>query len=1139
MANTDDKGVHKSDTAKKEEEILGFWKREKIFEKSLAKASPSGEFVFYDGPPFATGLPHSGSLLSSVSKDVIPRYKTMRGYNVRRRWGWDTHGLPIENLVEKELGLKNKREILSVGIEKFNETARSMVLAYVHEWKRYIERVGRWVDFDNSYKTMDASFTESVWWALKKIHEKGRLYEGRKVLMYCPHCETPLAKAEIAMDNTYKDVTEEAVTVKFKVKEPEKHGLPHGSYILAWTTTPWTLPGNVALAVGADIRYDVRHRADGYAILAKDRVEALGLEHANLEKELSGAELVGIEYEPLYALDRAKVAEGERGKFEHAYRVYPAGFVHTEEGTGVVHTAVIYGEDDYQLGMKEGLPMVPLLYPNATYNETAPAFLHGQYIKKAEPFIKEDLERRGLLFAKAPNTHSYPHCYRCGTPLIYNAVSSWFIDIQAVKARMLSENGKVNWIPEHLKQGRFAKLIESAPDWTISRNRFWASPLPIWKDASGNVTVIGSLDELKAYVKKSGNRYIVMRHGEAESNIKDEASTDPVRQQSNRLTEKGKEEVRAATMKLMREGVELIYVSPFARTRESAEIVRETLGLPPEAVIEDNRLREIAVGAFEGKPNKEYRAFFASIEERFTKRPPGGETFADVRRRMGEVLYELEERYQGKKILILSHGDPLWLLQMASIGAPAAEAERFPYLAPAGVQALDFTPIPHNRDYELDYHLPYLDEVRLENEKGEPLTRIPEVVDCWVESGSMPFAEYHYPMEHRQEFEKRWPGDFVSEYIGQTRAWFYYMHAMSVSVFDRLAFKNVLTTGTILAADGQKVSKSKKNYTDPYTLFDEYGADAFRYYLMSSVVMQAEDLAFRDEDVKDAHARVVNMLRNVASFYELFKTGDAPASTSTHPLDRWILTRLSQTAREMTEAFDRYDVVHATRAIRPFIDDLSTWYVRRSRDRMRGEDTPDKRAALSVLRHVLREFAKLAAPVLPFVAEEVFRAVRTEGDPESVHLCDWPHMEKSLFSLSAFFGGKEEAQLLAGMERVRALASDALQLRQKAGIKVRQPLAKLKVPDALPSELTAILADEVNVKKVVTGYSTVELETELTPELIAEGGERERQRAIADARKSEGFSPHDRVTVREHPEGKYKVELSTGTIRFDLVKDAS
>ena len=1145
MENTDDKGVLKSDTARKEEEVLAFWQKEQIFEKTLAKPSPKGEFVFYDGPPFATGLPHSGSLLSSVSKDVIPRYKTMRGYNVRRRWGWDTHGLPIENLVEKRLGLKNKREILTLGIEKFNETARSLVLEYVHDWKRYVDRVGRWVEFDNSYKTMDATFTESVWWALKKIYDKGNLYEGRKVLMYCPHCETPLAKAEIAMDNTYKDVTEEAVTVKFKVKEPQKHGLPENTYLLAWTTTPWTLPGNVALAVGKEtpvnsFRY-IAWEENGETMVASAAyyVKQKGADVPEGARLLAPDELIGIKYEPLYALDMAKVPESECAKFTHAYQVYPADFVTTEEGTGIVHTAVIYGEDDYQLGLREHLPMVPLLNPNATYNEAAPAFLHGEYIKKAEPLIKEDLENRGLLAAKAPNTHSYPHCYRCGTPLIYNAVSSWFINIQAVKGQMLSENEKMNWIPEHLKQGRFAKLIESAPDWTISRNRFWASPLPIWKDAAGNVTVIGSLKELKARTKKSGNRYFLMRHGEAQSNVEDRASTDPEREKENHLTEKGKEEVRTEAEKMKHEHIDLIYVSPFARTHESAELVREALGLPKDAVIVDERLRENSVGVFDGKTNAEYDAFFASDTERFTKRPEVGETFADIRRRVGEVLYELERKYEGKSILLVSHGDPLWLLQMAAVGAEAPRLREFTQPEPAEVRELDFTPLPVNRDYELDYHLPYIDEVELVTDSGEPLSRIPEVVDCWVESGSMPFAEYHYPFAHTAEFEKRFPGDFVSEYIGQTRAWFYYMHAMSVSVFGRLAFRNVLTTGNILAADGQKVSKSKKNYTDPYILFDQYGADAFRYYLMASVVMQAEDIAFRDEDVKDAHARVVNMLRNVASFYTLFASGDAPSTASRHPLDRWIRVRLEETAREMTDAFDRYDVVHATRAIRPFIDDLSTWYVRRSRDRMRGEDSPDKRAALSTLRYILTEFSKLVAPVMPFLADEVYRAVRTDDAPVSVHLCEWPHMEKSAFSMAALFGGKDDAKLLALMERVRTLASDALELRQKAGLKVRQPLAKLKVPDALPPELATILAEEVNVKKVVVGYSTVELDTELTPELIAEGDLRERARAVADARKNEGLAPSDTARIVERPEGKYKVDLSTGTVRFDLIRDAA
>ncbi len=485
-----------SATSQKEEEVLDFWKKNSIFEKSLNKPAPKGEFVFYDGPPFATGLPHHGHLLGSTSKDLFGRYRTMRGYHVRRRWGWDCHGLPIESKVEEKLGFKSKKDILTLGVEKFNETARSMVLEYVRDWKRYIERLGRWVDFDNSYKTMDSSFTESVWWALKEIYKKGNLYEGRKVLMYCPHCETPLAKAEIAMDNTYKDVTEEAVVVKFRILDPESIGIKGSAFILAWTTTPWTLPGNIALAVGDEIDYAFIKQDDATLIVARDRADHLGLSSAGAHI-VKGKVLIDLKYEPLYAIDKVKSHDGKK------WQVLSADFVTTTDGTGVVHTAVMYGEDDYALGLKEGLPMVPLLNANATYNENAPELVRGYYIKKGEKVIKEDLETRGLLFKKEAYTHSYPHCHRCGTPLIYNAVSSWFINVQSIKDKMLTENEHIAWVPEHLKLGRFRNIVEGAPDWTISRNRFWASPLPIWKDKDGNVTVIGSLEELKSLTNRA------------------------------------------------------------------------------------------------------------------------------------------------------------------------------------------------------------------------------------------------------------------------------------------------------------------------------------------------------------------------------------------------------------------------------------------------------------------------------------------------------------------------------------------------------------------------------------------------------------------------------------------------------------
>ena len=1100
----------KSDAALREEKILAFWQKEKIFEKSLTKPAPKGDFVFYDGPPFATGLPHSGSLLSSVAKDLIPRYKTMRGFHVRRRWGWDTHGLPIENLVEKKLGLKNKKEILAIGIEKFNETARSMVLEYVHDWKRYVERVGRFVDFDHSYKTMDNTFIESVWWGLKEIHKKGHLYEGRKVLLYCPHCETPLAKAEIAMDNTYKDVTEEAVTVKFKVKNPEKYNLPPNTYLLAWTTTPWTLPGNVALAVGKDIEYGITEENGEHVI--------------QIGKGMRGSALVGIEYEPLYEIPKVRAHESKK-----KWTVLPADFVNTEEGTGIVHTAVVYGEDDFNLGQKEGLPMVALLNPNATYNDEAPEFLRGEYIRKANQKIIEDLTRRGLIFKTEQHTHSYPHCYRCGTALIYNAVSSWFINIQAVKQKMLAENQKISWIPAHLKDGRFRHNIETAPDWTISRNRFWASPLPIWKSTAGEVHVIGSLEELKKYTKKSGNTYFVIRHGESENNVLKIA--DDGRGTPYHLTEKGRAQVFSAAAELKATGIDLIFSSPITRTKETAEIIAKELGCK---VVEEPRLREYEFGVYDGKPLAEYDAAFPDTEELFVHATERGEAENDVRKRVGELLYELERTHTNKNILLVTHGDPAWMLRSVAAGAHPGEAIQLlkhNYPANGVVFPLDFVPLPHNQHYELDFHLPYIDRVELVDEKGAALVRIPEVVDCWVESGSMPFAEYHYPFENREEFTRRAKGDFVSEYIGQTRAWFYYMHAMGVELFNRAAFHNVLTTGTVLASDGEKLSKSKGNYTDPYALFDRYGADAFRYYLMSSVVMQGEDLTFRDEEVKDVSQRVVGILRNVLAFYSLYKTEAPEASrASTHVLDTWILARLDQLLNESTKAFDNYDVVRGVRPLRTFVDDLSTWYLRRSRDRMKGKDAKN---ALATLRYVLRELAKIAAPVMPFIAEELFMEVKSTSDPESVHLAMWPEIKKKW----SLFGSTANETLLTQMALVRSLASDALQLRQKENIKVRQPLASLTVPATLTGELAAILAEELNVKKIELGPELA-LKTKLTPELIKEGDEREFARAVADARKQQGFAPGDKVSV-VRGEGPYSVALSTGPVHFSLKKDAT
>lgn len=1134
----------KSEVAAREEEILAFWKDQRIFERSLGKHAPKGEFIFYDGPPFATGLPHHGSLLSSIIKDVIPRYKTMQGYRVPRRWGWDCHGLPIETAVEKKLNLKTKKDILSLGIDVFNETARSMVLEYVDEWEKYVDRIGRWVDFKNSYKTMDNTYIETVWWTLEQLNKKKLLYEGRKVLMYCPHCETPLAKAEIAMDNTYKNITEEAVTVKFKLRNPQKYGLPDNTFVLAWTTTPWTLPGNVGLAVGPDITYVYFEKNGEYLIVAQDRLVHVAPGVTSLG-EFTGRQLVGAEYEPLYTISAVANYKGKK------YIVLPASFVTTTDGTGIVHTAVMYGEDDFALGQKEGLPMVQLLNANGTYNDLVPEFIRGEYIKKAEKLIKEDLDSKNLLFARENHTHSYPHCYRCGTPLIYNAVASWFINIQKVKQKMLKENERINWVPAHLKEGRFKHIVENAPDWTISRNRFWASPLPIWKERGGkDLIVIGSVEELLQKTKRSGNTYMVMRHGEAQSNI--EHVFDSTGRPDNHLTERGRQAVLESALTLKKKtDIDLIIVSPLLRTRETAGVVQNAFALPDTAVLVDERLRELGVGVYEGRSILDYRAHFSHMGDAFENVPEGAETYLQVRQRVGEFLFEIERRYTGKKILIVTHECPAWLLhtvvERMSMEECVTDANDELYLRAAEYKELSFMPYPHNAKYELELHRPYIDAITLVDERGRTYERVPEVIDCWVESGAMPYASNHYPFENKDIFNPRrllgflpkgYPADFIAEYIAQTRTWFYYMHAIGVALFGKLSFRNVVSTGTILAADGSKMSKSKGNYTDPLNVMDQFGADALRLYLMGSVVMSGEDFNFKDEDVREAHNRVIGILWNSYKFFQLYAhewDKVTTAASSKHVLDLWILSLLGKTTLQVTNSLDAYDTPGACKALRTFVEDYSTWYVRRSRDRVKGDNIEDKQYALATQREVLLTLVQLFAPIMPFISEAIYRGIG--GEKDSVHLSHWPE------ALSVDEG------LISDMARVRMISSLGLQEREKAGIKIRQPLQLLKVK-SLPINtlLYSLIAEEVNVKEVVedvTLAGDVWLDTVLSPELMEEGLVRGLIRRIQEWRKEQGLTISDRplytLTVSSEEKEiahKYRKEImkEAGLSHVDIVE---
>lgn len=1115
----------KSAVALREEAILEYWKDNKIFEKSLEKEAPQGDYVFYDGPPFATGLPHYGHILGSTAKDVIARYQTMRGFRVPRRWGWDCHGLPIENIVEKELGISGKNAINEYGVKNFTEYARSKVLTYVSEWEKTVDRIGRFVDFKNSYKTMDNSFIESVWWALGELNKKELLYEGVRVLAYCPRCETPIANSEIAMDNSYKDITDISVYVKFKITD----GTLKDSYLLAWTTTPWTLPGNTAIAVNASIKYQVVNIKDDAGeqkyILAKSLIEkVLKDKQYEVVQEVSGTDLVGLSYEPIFDYYKDATIPNK----ENIWKVWDADFVTADQGTGIAHEAPAYGEDDMNLAKKYNIPFVHHVTTEGIFAANITDF-SGMKAKPKEDhqagdvMIIKHLAKIGALFAKEKIIHSYPHCYRCDTPLIYYALPSWFVNIQKVKDSVIKRAQAMTWIPENLKEGRFQHILDGAPDWTISRNRFWASPLPIWKSSTGKVAFVNSLEDLKSKTKKSGNTYFVMRHGQAENNIKhiwDSSVTSTVQ-----LTPEGIQQAKDSAQSLKDKKIDLIICSPLLRTKMTAEIVADVIGYSKDQIVFDERLREVNPGnAYQGNPLQNFLSKFATYKDRYLHANPDGENYADVKRRVMGALYDFEKTYQGKNILMFSHGGVIMNMIIGSRGLSHQyipdDVEWLDYPKNAEVKQLDFVPFPHNDNYELDLHRPYIDEISLEID-GEEYKRIPEVIDCWFESGSMPFAQDHFPFARPDWKEKNFPAGFVAEYIAQTRTWFYYTHVISTILFDHAPFEHVVTTGTLRAADGQKMSKSKGNYPDPWILFDRYGVDALRLYLMGSPLMKGEDSNFSEKTVDDIYKKIITRLDNVYAFYTLYQK-DSDVSFDVHEvknvLDQWIMLRLNDVVHDVTEAMQSYELDRAVRPFDLFVDDLSTWYLRRSRDRFKDEGSEDAIAARGALSYVLRTVATLLAPFAPFIAEDLYRKLGGPDMKESVHLENWPHAAP----VGALRGTPEEwsPTVMQDMAKTREIVSLGLEARQKVGIKVKQPLNKLKVESVkLKEEYLELIKDEVNVKSVELVASSQSLEasvildTEITPELKREGEVREFIRAVQDLRKQAGLMQDDNIRI--------------------------
>ena len=1117
------KGRKKFSPNEVESEVLEFWKQDKTFERSVKKPAPKGDFVFYDGPPFATGLPHYGHILQSVIKDVVPRYQTMNGKRVARRWGWDCHGLPVENLIEKELGLETKKDIENLGVETFNEAARGSVMSFAHDWKNIIPRIGRWVEMEHDYKTMDASFTESVMWVFKTLYDKGLVYEGRKSMHVCPRCETSLSNFEVALN--YKDIDDISTFVKFAVVGEKD------TYFIAWTTTPWTLPGNVALAVNAKEEYvtietKTESGKERY-ILAKNRLGIIEAEYA-IVATVKGKDLVGKAYEPIFDYYQ----KGELDNRENGWKVYAGNFVTMEDGSGIVHIAPAFGSDDMEMARVHALPFVQHVAMDGHFKPEVKDF-PGLPVKPREDHKATDIEvikwlaHHGNLLKKQKLVHSYPHCWRCETPLLNYATSSWFVEVTKIrdtKNGLVDNNKKVNWIPEHIKTGRFGNWVADARDWAVSRSRFWGAPIPVWRcQDCGEIKVVGSVADIKKNAPKSGNAYFALRHGQSQNNALGLVSSNP--KNTYHLTEKGKKQVERTVKTFIKQlkgkKIDLIVSSDFARAHETAEIAATLLGYDAKVVI-DKRLREIDCGIFDNKHIKEYHAYFSSLEEKFTKVAPKGESLNDVKRRMTEFLYEIDKKHSGKNILIVSHEYPIWALFAGVQGfdGPKAVAMRKPnkdFIVNAEIKKLDFNIIPHNKNYELDLHRPYIDRVDLACSKGHVMKRVPDVFDCWFESGSMPYGQAHYPFENKKKFEKNFPAEFIAEAVDQTRGWFYTLMVLSTGLFGKPAFKNVITTGLVLAEDGQKMSKKLKNYPDPMTIVEKYGADALRLYLVSSPIVRGEVLNFSEKGVDELYKKVISRLWNVYSFYDMYGKGQKaiarPKGTMTE-LDKWMLGRLDELVSEVTEAMGKYELDRAVRPIGQFVDDLSTWYVRRSRRRFqKPDDKKDWELASKTLAYILLETSKTMAPFTPFFADALYKSLNPKKNA-SVHLEAWP---KSATPAALKTLKKQGAM----MSEVRNLASLALAKRAQLGIKVRQPLLSLTVQSSVAGlktsrELLAILADEVNVKKIIVKAKVegvVEFDTRLTPELIEEGIVRESVRMIQGLRQDAGYEPKDKITL--------------------------
>ena len=1108
-------------------EVLEFWKKNQIFEKSLKgvtdksflgswkqKIFGHNYYTFYDGPPFANGLPHYGHVLQSVIKDVVPRYQTMKGNIVHRRWGWDCHGLPVEVEIEKELGLKNKKEIEEYGIGKFNQKARESVLKYANIWEDFIPKVGRWVDMKKTYRTMDTSYTESVWNIFEKLYKNGYVKEGLDTRHICPRCETVVANQEVSLGG-YRETVDRSVYVLL----PLKNDL--NTAIIIWTTTAWTLPGNTAAAVNKDISYVKVKKDNKVFIVAESKKDLIDGE---VVEKITGADLVGLEYVPPFDYYYDK-------NDKISWKIYHADYVSDDSGTGIVHLAPAYGADDMKLAEKNKIKIIHHVGKDGYFADVISDFDKIPVKRKGNPKklddqIIEKLKINGSLFKSEDITHTYPHCWRCDTPLLNYATIAWIIDVPSYKNILISENQKINWIPENIKDGRFGKWIADTKEWAIGRSRFWGVPLPIWRcKENGRIIIINSIKDMIKHLPESTNKYMFVRHGESVSNEKGIYCNESC----GGLTKKGQKQVSECVNKYKKELTQnediILVSSPIKRAQQTGEIFQKGLNIKKENFKTDDRLVEMYRSE---EVQKDLEAHMQKHTDVFQKDLASGykyrktkdsESFQDVGRRMLLALDEYSKKYKNKVIIFISHGSPVQTIKNITENSNEiclyesvfdGLKNKSKRVKNAGPVWLEYKGLPINESGDIDLHRPYIDKMILTDASHSKYENVKEVFDCWFESGSMPYASNNYPFNNKKLFnpEKNigFPADFVSEGLDQTRGWFYSLHAISSGAFAKKAYKNIICTGIIQAKDGKKMSKKLKNYTDPGELIEKTGADALRYYLISSSITRGENLSFSDDVVREIERKIFTRLRNCFTFYDTYK--DLPHSNrldKQNILDNWIINKVNQTHSEMTKYFDQYELDRAVKPLGELIEDISTWYLRRSRNRIKSKSKMGDNSR-AVMRFVLIETLKLMAPIGPFTAESLYQTIRFKNEPESVHLCFWRKQKKHLNNI------------LSDMKLTRDIVSDALEIRQKENIKVRQTLLKLSIKDTknLNKKHLKIIAEEINVKETKedkTIKDSLLLDTKLTKELIEDGQIRELIRSIQNQRKKTGCLTTDVVDV--------------------------